>query len=399
MIKLNRLSKRMIILLAAVSALGPVGMQILLPALPIIKQTFDVSNDIAQLTLSLSMLAIAIGTLVYGPLSDKYGRKRVMLAGIVITLIGSIVCFVSDSIVLLISGRFIQAFGGAVGLVLARAIVRDVYGADEAARVIATLVMVMVVLPMMSPALGGELMHQFGFESVFIIIAFASAIAFVFLFLWLPETLAKPIPFEGVKSMLMTFSNLFASRVFCGYAFCVTFVSVVFFSFISAAPEIMVSVLKRPPTEYGYYFIMIPAGFMTGNYVARHFGKTISIDNMIAIGASIGIIGIVLALLLQFLDMNSPVALFLPIALAVLGNGITLPNAQAAAINEFPEYAGTASGLTGFLQMSVSSVAAQAVALIFNGTVYPLLGLMLVASLISLLTFRWGVLNFRKRTT
>lgn len=398
MFKLNRLSKRMIILLAAVSALGPVGMQILLPALPVIKQKFYVTNDVAQLTLSLSMLAIAIGTLVYGPLSDKFGRKRVMLIGIVITIFGSIVCFVADSIMLLISGRFIQAFGGAVGLVLARAIVRDVYGPEEAARVIATLVMVMVVLPMMSPALGGELMQRFGFESVFIVIAFASAIAFVFLFLWLPETLAKPVPFEGVKSMLMTFSKLFASRVFCGYAFCVTFVSVVFFSFISAAPEIMVSVLKRPPTEYGYYFIMIPAGFMTGNYVARHYGRTISIDNMIAIGASIGVFGIVLALLLQTLGMSSPVALFLPIALAVFGNGITLPNAQAAAINEFPEYAGTASGLTGFLQMAVSSVAAQAVALIFNGTVYPLLGLMLVASIISLLIFRWGVLNFKKRT-
>ena len=398
MFKLNRLSKRMIILLAAVSALGPVGMQILLPALPVIKQKFYVTNDVAQLTLSLSMLAIAIGTLVYGPLSDKFGRKRVMLIGIVITIFGSIVCFVADSIMLLISGRFIQAFGGAVGLVLARAIVRDVYGPEEAARVIATLVMVMVVLPMMSPALGGELMQRFGFESVFIVIAFASAIAFVFLFLWLPETLAKPVPFEGVKSMLMTFSKLFASKVFCGYAFCVTFVSVVFFSFISAAPEIMVSVLKRPPTEYGYYFIMIPAGFMTGNYVARHYGRTISIDNMIAIGASIGVFGIVLALLLQTLGMSSPVALFLPIALAVFGNGITLPNAQAAAINEFPEYAGTASGLTGFLQMAVSSVAAQAVALIFNGTVYPLLGLMLVASIISLLIFRWGVVNFKKRT-
>ena len=398
MFKLNRLSKRMIILLAAVSALGPVGMQILLPALPVIKQKFYVTNDVAQLTLSLSMLAIAIGTLVYGPLSDKFGRKRVMLIGIVITIFGSIVCFVADSIILLISGRFIQAFGGAVGLVLARAIVRDVYGPEEAARVIATLVMVMVVLPMMSPALGGELMQRFGFESVFVVIAFASAIALVFLFLWLPETLAKPVPFEGVKSMLMTFSKLFASRVFCGYAFCVTFVSVVFFSFISAAPEIMVSVLKRPPTEYGYYFIMIPAGFMTGNYVARHYGRTISIDNMIAIGASIGVIGIVLALLLQILGMSSPVALFLPIALAVFGNGITLPNAQAAAINEFPEYAGTASGLTGFLQMAVSSIAAQAVALIFNGTVYPLLGLMLAASIISLLIFRWGVLKFKKIT-
>ena len=397
MFKLNRLSKRMIILLAAVSALGPVGMQILLPALPVIKQKFYVSNDIAQLTLSLSMLAIAIGTLVYGPLSDKYGRRRVMLLGIVITLIGSIACFVADSIILLISGRFIQAFGGAVGLVLARAIVRDVYGPEEAARVIATLVMVMVVLPMMSPALGGELMQRFGFESIFIVIAFASVTAGVFLFLWLPETLANPVPFEGVKSMLMTFSKLFSSRVFCGYAFCVTFVSVVFFSFISAAPEIMVSVLKRPPTEYGYYFIMIPVGFMTGNYVARHFGRSIPVDKMIVIGASVGVVGIVLALLLQTLGMSSPVALFLPIALAVFGNGITLPNAQAAAINEFPEYAGTASGLTGFLQMAVSSIAAQAVALIFNGTVYPLLGLMLVASIISLLTFKWGVLNYSKR--
>ena len=105
----------MIVLLAAVSALGPVGMQILLPALPVIKETFAVSNDVAQLTLSLSMLAIAAGTLFYGPLSDKYGRKPIMLIGIVITLLGSLICYVADSIFLLILGRFIQAFGGAVG--------------------------------------------------------------------------------------------------------------------------------------------------------------------------------------------------------------------------------------------------------------------------------------------
>jgi len=396
LLKLNKLSKRMIVLLAAVSALGPVGMQILLPALPVIKETFAVSNDVAQLTLSLSMLAIAVGTLFYGPLSDKYGRKPIMLIGIVITLLGSLICYVADSIFLLILGRFIQAFGGAVGLVLARAIVRDVYGPEQAARVIATLVMVMVVLPMLSPALGGELMQLYGFGSVFIVIAVASAIAFVFLFFQLPETLAKPVPFEGLKSTFITFKTLFASRAFCGYAFCVTFVSVVFFSFISAAPEIMVSVLNRPPTEYGYYFILIPAGFMSGNYFARHFGASISIDRMIELGASIGVAGITLAILLQFFRLETPFALFLPIALAVFGNGITLPNAQAAAINEFPQFAGTASGLTGFLQMAVSAIAAQFVALIFNGTVYPLLGLMLVASLISLAVFRWGVLNLRK---
>ncbi len=391
MSKIDSLSKQLIVLLAATSALGPAGMQILLPALPVIQDDFSVSNDVAQLTLSLSMFSIAIGTLVYGPMSDKYGRKPTMLLGIFIAIIGSIFCYLADSIGWLIAGRIIQAFGGAVGLVLARAIVRDVYGAEESARVIATLVMVMVIAPMMSPALGGEMMNRFGWESVFLVIAGASVIIFVFLILRQPETLVTPVQFEGIGSMLRTFDGLLKSRPFCGYAFCVTFVSVVFFSFISAAPEIMVSVLNRPPTEYGYYFVMIPIGFMIGNYVTRHFGRSISIDSMIVLGSTIAISGIVLAIVLNLVGLSHPLALFLPVSIAVFGNGITLPNAQAAAINEFPQYAGSASGLTGFLQMSVSAVAAQLVAFIFNETAYPLLIMMLLASVISLLLFRWGV--------
>lgn len=368
-------------------------MQILLPALPIIRSTYTVSSEVAQLTLSLSMLAIAIGTLFFGPMSDKYGRRPIMLLGLSITIAGSIACWLANSIEWLIVGRFIQAFGGAVGLVLARAIVRDVYGADEAARVIATLVMVMVVLPMLSPALGGELIARFGFHSVFVVTALMCVLILAFLSYQLPETLEEAVPFEGVKAMILTYFSLFKSRIFCGYAFCVTFVSVVFFSFISAAPEIMVSVLKRPATEYGYYFIIIPAGFMTGNYVARHFNRSLGLDRLITIGAGIGVTGICLALLLQLLGFSQPLALFLPIALATFGNGITLPNAQAAAINEFPKLAGSASGLTGFLQMAFSAVAAQFVAVIYNGTVYPLLLLMLGASVASLLFFRWGLAN------
>lgn len=393
MLKLSRLSKPLIILLAAVSALGPASMQILLPALPVIKSTYTVSTEVAQLTLSLSMLAIAIGTLFYGPMSDKYGRRPIMLLGLSITIVGSIACWLANSIEWLIVGRFIQAFGGAVGLVLARAIVRDVYGAEEAARVIATLVMVMVVMPMLSPALGGELLARFGFHSVFVVTAFLCVLILILLSYQLPETLEEPVPFDGVRSMILTYLSLFKSRIFCGYAFCVTFVSVVFFSFISAAPEIMVSVLKRPATEYGYYFIIIPAGFMAGNYVARYFNKSLGLDRLITIGAGIGVIGICLALILQALGFSQPLALFVPIALATFGNGITLPNAQAAAINEFPKLAGSASGLTGFLQMSFSAVAAQLVAVIFNGTVYPLLLLMLGASVTSLLFFRWGLAN------
>ena len=388
---ITALSKSLIVLLAATSALGPGAMQVLLPALPVIRETFAVSTQVAQLTLSLSMLAIAMGALVYGPLSDKYGRKPVMIMGLIITLAGSLFCYIASSIEMLILGRIVQAFGGAVGLVLARAIARDVYGPGEAARIIATLVMVMVVIPMFSPALGGELMARFGFESVFLAVGLLTTLILLFVTLRLPETLHTPVAFKGIGSMLFTFVELLRSRAFCGYAFCVTFVSVVFFTFISAAPEIMVSVFNRPPTEYGYYFVMVPLGFISGNYVARRCGTHVELNTMIRCGAAIAVAGISLAIVLQLIGLNQPLALFAPVAIAIFGNGITLPNAQAAAINEFPQFAGSASGLTGFLQMSFSAAAAQLVAVIYNGTVFPLLVLMLGAAVLSLVSFLLGV--------
>jgi DHA1 family bicyclomycin/chloramphenicol resistance-like MFS transporter len=388
----THLSGGLILLLAMVSALGPVAMQILLPGVPILKESFQVSTAVAQLTLSLSMAAIALATLIYGPLSDRYGRRPVLIAGIIITIIGSVLCIIAPSIELLIAGRIVQAAGGAVGMVVARAIVRDVYDAREAASVIATLVMVMVVMPMVSPAIGGELMVRLDWHSVFYLVAIFSAVLLALLLRSLPETLQEAVPFAGVGDMFRTYAALLREPVFRGYTFCLASVSVVFFSFISAAPEIMVSVMHRPATEYGYYFIIIPLGFMAGNYLTRHFGKRFGIHRMIDYGSRIAIFGIMLALLLQMLGFNHPGALFLPVALAILGNGITLPNAQAGAINAAPKLAGSASGLTGFMQMAFSAIAAQVVAMIFNGTVFPMLVLMLVASVLALLSFRTLVL-------
>ena len=380
-------TRKILILLAVASALGPIGMQILLPAIPIIKEYFQVSAEIAQLTLSLSMLSIAFGTLFYGPLADQFGRKPVLLLGLAITIFGSALCYFAPSIELLILARIIQSFGGAAGLVLARAIIRDVYGADDAARVIATLVMIMVVLPMLSPALGGELTARFGWKSVFIVVACFSILVMLLSRFWLNETLKEPQKFSGIRPLLRNFSSLMHSPAFRGYSLCVAFVSVVFFSFIAGAPEIMISAFERPSTEYGYYFIIVTSGFILGNEVARRFGRKYGVQEMIKFGVSVSILGILIAIGLQLSGIKHPLILFAPIALTIFGNGVTLPNAQASAINEFPHLAGTASGLTGFLQMAFSALFAQLVSILFNGTAYPLLFVMLFAALASLYFF------------
>ena len=388
---IRNLPRGMILLLAAASALGPVAMQILLPAVPVLREHFNVGAGMAQLTLSLSMLSIAFSTLFYGPLSDRFGRRPVLLGGIAVALVGSLLCVLAPSIELLIAGRVIQAAGGSVGLVVARAIIRDTHDAVDSTRLISTLVMVMVVMPMLSPAVGGELMVRFDWHSVFYLVAGMSLFLLLALGIRLPETLKEPVMFTGILDMLRGFVLLLRSRAFRGYTLTLAFVSVMFFSFISAAPEIMVTVLDRPATEYGYYYMLIPAGFILGNYMTRHLLPRIGAHRMIDVGSVISVSGILIAITLQLLGQQHPITLFLPITLTTFGNGLSLPSAQAAAINEFPEMAGSASGLTGFVQWLFSAAAAQIVALIFNGTVYPMLVMMLLAGILSLLSFRLNV--------
>src|SRR5690606_33722989 len=180
-----------------------------------------------------SMFSIALATQIYGQLADRYGRRRIMLGGIGVTVLGSFLCMLAGSIELLIFGRVVQAAGGAVGLVLARAIVRDVYDARDAASIIATLAMVMVVMPMMSPLIGGELLVRFDWHSIFYLVAAISLLMMLATYRLLPETLRYPHPFTVVVRLLKGFFSLFRSRVFTCFAVNSASISVVFFTFIS----------------------------------------------------------------------------------------------------------------------------------------------------------------------
>ena len=362
----------LIALLASVTATGPLSMQIFLPALPAVQQAFEVDPGTAQLTLSVSMLAVAAFTLVYGPLSDRFGRRPVLLGGLVVFLLGSVLCVVAPTIDALIVGRVVQGAGGAAGMVLARAIARDLYGPSQAAVVIAKLTMIMVIAPMVAPAIGGLVNDLSDWRVIFVVVAIAGVAIIVATARQLPESVPMGANDGGALAMLRGFVLLLSSARFCLLALFPACSSVVFFSFVSGAPYVMVVLLDRPATEYGLYFMVVAGSFMLGNFVTVRLGGRIPLLRMMTIGSLLMAFGVALTGAFVAVGVLHPLTLFLPVAVSQLGQGMALPNAQAAVINLVPHRAGTASAVTGFLQMLAAAGATQLVGSLQNGTAWPL---------------------------
>ena len=384
------------IALVAVTTLGPLSMQILALALPIIQQDFGVASGTAQLALSASMWAIALSTLAYGPLSDSFGRRPVMIVGLAVFLVGSLLCALAPNIWVLIVGRVIQAAGGTAGMVMARAIVRDVYAEEKVAGVIAYLTMAMVVPPMLAPAIGGVLTEAMGWPAIFGFAGLVGIPVMLLVVLRLAETHGVPASHRGVSGMLGAFAMLLRSPAYCGYAFHGAFALSSFFALVAGAPYIMVNVLDRPVSEYGYYFIVISLSFMAGNYVSARIHQRVGIDRMILIGSLIALGGVSVAAVLVMTGVWHPLAIFAPSTVIVFGNGLAMANAQAGALSVYLRSAGTASGLSGFLQMAIAGVFAQAVGVLQADSPSVTVGFMFAGLLLSLGAFLLGQYRHRR---
>ncbi len=383
MIELQR-SRLFLALLAAISAIGPLSMQIFLPALPAIQREFGAPAGIVQLSLSLSMVSIALATLAYGPLSDRYGRRPVLIAGLLLFLAGSTLCALAANVWVLIAGRIVQAAGGTSGMVLSRAIVRDVYPRERVASVIATLTMAMVVAPMLAPAVGGLLTDLYGWRANFAFVAIAGGVVSALVLPRLEETNPALVPMAGVAAVVGRFARLLRAPIFCGYVFQGAFSAALFFAFISGAPYVMVNVLGRPATEYGLYFILLALAYMAGNYLVARSGRGGGAHRTLVLGSLLALAGTVLAAVLVMGWAWSPPLIFGPAIVIAFASGLTMPHAQAGAVSHDPEAAGTASGLSGFLQMTVASLFAQAVGSLQDDTPYAMVGFMVAAAALSL---------------
>jgi len=377
-------SKFLLFVLVALTALGPMSMQIFLPALPAIRSSYGVSAATAQMTLSVSMLAIAVATLAYGPLSDRYGRRPLVIVGLLFFLAGSALCAAAPDIWTLIVGRMLQGAGGASGMVLARAIVRDLYDRERSASVIAYLTTAMVIAPMVSPTIGGVLTDWASWRASFVFAGCVGLAVTALVLARMPETHTERDPIEGFKSFFGGFGRLLAQPIYCGYVLHASFVLSVFFAFMSGAPYIMVDVMKRPATEYGLYFFMVSGGFMLGGLTAGRISARVGVDRMIVLGGMGALIAVSVAFVIMASGVWHPLALFGPAMFSAYAAGISMPNAQAGAVSVNPKAAGAASGLAGFIQMFIGAGVAQAVGTIQNGTPYPMLGTMLVCTILAL---------------
>ncbi|GJL83981.1 MAG: Bcr/CflA family drug resistance efflux transporter [marine bacterium B5-7] len=373
-----------LILLVALTASAPVSLQIFLPTLPAIKNHFAVSAGVVQYTLTLAILANAFATLAYGPLSDRFGRRPVLLGGLTLFVAGSIAAIFANQIHLLIAARILQSAGAAAGLVLARTIIRDLYDTERAARAIAYLTMAMVVAPMISPTIGALLIDAFGWRAVFVALAgFA-----VVLCLWAYTSLAETRPSASASGNgvgLVTGAIMLLKRPqFLAFTFQSTFAISTFFSFLAGAAYFMVDVLGRTATEYGLYFMMVSGCYMVGNFLSartvRHFG----LERLIITGSSLSFGAVILSLILLVNGYWEPLSLFAPVSLAAIGNGLSIPNSMAGAMSIDRNLAGTASGVLGFSQMFFSALVAQAVGELENGTPYPMAWFMVVCAALSL---------------
>ncbi|MBT4907570.1 MAG: multidrug effflux MFS transporter [Rhodospirillaceae bacterium] len=378
-------TKMLIGVLAFITALGPLAMQIILPVLPVMQDAFMVSAGTVQYVLSLALFTIAFATLVYGPASDRYGRRPVLLVGLVIFLLGSVVSAVAPTIEVLIVGRVTQAVGGAAGMVVSRAIIRDLYDRDTAARLMAYMITALVVAPMVSPLIGGLLNDAFGWRAIFIFSGVIGVIVLAVALPRVPESLQPGTSAQTFRGMLSGFGVLLRVPAFLGYAGQAGFGMGMFMAFLGAAPFVTINVLERPPTEFGLFFILISAGFMAGTFLTARLGQRIGLDRMMRIGSGLAVAFGVVMLAFVLAGIWSPWTIFLPGMGMAFANGLSMPNAQAGAVSISPRFAGTASGLLAFLQMLMGAGFAQLAGMVQDDTPLPMTVIMLAASVLAFL--------------
>ena len=360
-------------LLAALSAIGPLTTDMYLPSLPDIARQLSASTAQAQFTISAYLIGFAVGQIFYGPVSDRHGRKPILILAIALYCIASLACALSTSIDMLIVARAFQALGGCGGIVLTRAIVRDIYSGARAGRELSLIASVMALAPVLAPIAGGILQTGFGWRAVFFTLVAAGVAGAGIVWAVLPETLniraTEPV---SLSSMFRSYRVVARNPAYLAYLGITSASYAGLFVWISGAAFVLQDLYGLAPFDFGLAFALGSLGYMTGSALAARMVVKLGIDGVLGIGGvacAAGGLGMVAAVAF---GLTSSLSLVLPVAVYLAGLGMVLPQGIAGAMTPFPERAGAASSLFGFVQQSVAALGGTIVGTLLGQSAWPL---------------------------
>lgn len=376
-------------LLVALMVTSQVAITIFLPSLPSMAGDLGTSQALVQMTVSVYLGAFAVAQLVVGPISDAFGRRKPMLAGLVLFTLASLACAAAPSVGLLIAARIFQALGGCVCIVVARAIVRDTSDGAAATRAMAYLGMSLALAPMIAPLLGGQLETAFGWQANFLFTAALGAATLLATMLTLTETLpAEARQQTNTRALATTYLRLLRMQKFMGYSLSTATMGATFQAYLAGAPVVLIVVMGVPPEELGYYIISGPLGYILGNFISSRLARSTDQGTMIWIGGMLAVVGTGAMVALALTSLDTPASLIFPFFLYSVGSGFLVPNSLAGSLTCIePAAAGSAAALGGFLQMGAGFVSTLTVATLTQTSFLQVGTVMLICTSLSMLAF------------
>ncbi len=373
------------------TAIGPFSIDMYLPAFPAIAKSLNTS--VSQVTLSLSsfFIGISFGQLIYGPLLERYGRKNPLYAGLLIYFIASLGCALAQSVEFLIILRLFQAIGGCVGMVAARAMVRDLFEVKENAKVFSLLMLVVSVSPIIAPTLGGYITAAFGWRYVFVMLIVVVMIILAGTWFFLPES-KKPDPGFSLKPVpiLRNFASVLGHPHFVTYALTGAISYAGLYGYIAGSPSVFMEIYKVSEQEYGWIFAFIAAGLIGSSQINTLALKRYSSEQVIKLASFCQcIIGITLIVFSLLGWVNIALTILLIFSFLCC-QGFIFPNATALALAPLGNNAGNASALIGAIQLSVGGCASAIVGMLQNHTALPMVTIMTCCSITAFLIFSLG---------
>lgn len=360
-------------LLAGLSAVGPLTTDMYLPSLPDIARQLGASSAQVQLTISAYLIGFAAGQIIYGPVSDRHGRKPVLIGAIVLYCAASLACALSTSIEMLIVARAFQALGGSGGIVLTRAIVRDIYSGAHAGRELSVIGSVMALAPVLAPILGGVIQTGFGWRVTFFALVGAGFAGAAVVWALLPETLtnraAEPV---SLRSMLRSYRIVGRNPAYLAYLSITSASYAGLFAWISGSAFVLQDLYGLAPFDFGVAFALGSVGYMTGSAIAARLVIRLGVDGVLGLGGCACAAGGLAMVAAVASGLTSSTSLVLPMAVYLAGLGMVLPQGIAGAMTPFPERAGAASSLFGFLQQTAAAVCGAAVGWFLGQSAWPL---------------------------